>query len=91
MHVKKKINFSNAARATEHGCKHESVAIKAYEKVMMEKHTNFHAKTCCTFINQKYPWLYATPDFLCYCTVCDSCGEGCREVKCPYCLKDTDL
>ena len=44
--------FSNAA--TDHGCKHESVAIKAYEKVMKEKHTNFHAaKTCGIFINQK--------------------------------------
>lgn len=37
---------------------------------------------------KKYPWLHATPDFLCYC---DCCGEGCGEVKCPYCLKDTDL
>ena len=78
--------FSNAA--TEHGCKHESIAIKAYEKVMKEKHTNIHVKTCGTFINQKYSWLHATPDFLCYC---DCCGEGCGEVKCPYCLKDTDL
>ena len=40
---------------------------------------------------KRYPWLHATPDFLCYCTLCDSCGEGCREVKCPYCLKETDL
>ena len=77
--------FSNAA--TEHSCKHESIAIKAYEKVMKEKHTNFHVKTC-TFINQQYPWLHATSDFLCSC-VC--CGVGCLEVKCPYCLKDTDL
>ena len=48
--------FSNAA--TEHGCKHKNIAIKAYEKVMKEKHTNFHVKTCGTFINQQYPWLH---------------------------------
>ena len=30
--------------AAEHDCKHESVAIKAYEKVMKEKHINIHAK-----------------------------------------------
>lgn len=65
-----------------------SIAIKAYEKVMKQKHTNFHVKTCGTFINKKYPWLHATPDFLCYC---DCCGEGCGEVKCPCCLKDTHL
>ena len=54
---------------------------------MKEKHTNFHIRTCGTFFNKKYPWLHATPDFLC----CDCCGEGCGEVKGPYCLKDTDL
>ena len=80
--------FKFNTAATEHGCKHESIAIKAYEKVMKEKHINFHVRTCGTFINQQYPWLHATPDFLCSC---DCCGEGCGEVKCPYCLKDTDF
>ena len=42
----KKIKFSSAA--TEHGCKHGSVAIKAHKEVMMKKQTNFHAKTCGT-------------------------------------------
>ena len=71
------------------------VNMRVYKKVMKEKHANFYAKTCGTFIHKKdicmYPWLHATPDFLCYCTLCHCCGEGCREVKCPYCLKDTDL
>ena len=40
------------------------------------------------FVNQEYPWLHATPDFLCSC---DCCGEGCGEIKCPYCLKDLDF
>ena len=51
--LKKKIKFSNAAR--EHGCKHESVAIKAYKKVMQEKHTKFHAKTCGTLLIKNIP------------------------------------
>ncbi|PFX11696.1 hypothetical protein AWC38_SpisGene24478 [Stylophora pistillata] len=45
--------FSNAA--TEYGFKHESIAIKAYQMVTKEKHTNFDVKTCGTFINKKYP------------------------------------
>ena len=65
--------FKFSTAATEHGCKHESIAIKAYEKVMKEKHIKFHVRTCGTFINQQYPWLHATPDFLCSC---DCCGEG---------------
>ena len=53
---------------------------------------NFMLKLVVHLFIKRYPWLHATPDFLCYCTLCDCCGEGCREVKCPYCLKDdTDL
>ena len=55
---------------------------------MKEKHINFQVKKCGTFINKQYPRLRATPDFL---ISCDCCGEGCGEVKCPYCLKDTDF
>ena len=55
---------------------------------MKEKHINFQVTKYGTFINKQYPWLHATPDFLCWC---DCCGDGCGEVKCPYCLKDTDL
>ena len=49
---------------------------------------NFKVKECGMFVNQEYPWLHATPDFLCSC---DCCGEGCGEIKCPYCLKDLDF
>ena len=55
---------------------------------MKEKHIIFQVTKYGTFINKQYPWLHATPDFLCRC---DCCGDGCGEVKCPYCLKDTDL
>ena len=33
--------FTLSADATEHGCKHESVAIEAYEEAIKEKHINF--------------------------------------------------
>ena len=81
--------FSNAT--TEHGCKHESVVIKAYEKVKKENTLIFMLKLVVRSFIKRYPWLHATPGFLCYCTLCDCYGEGCREVKCPHCLKDTDL
>ena len=80
--------FKFSTAATDHGCKHEGIAIKAYELVMKKKRINFQVKKCGTFINKQYPWLHATPDFL---ISCDCCGEGCGEVKCPYCLKDTDF
>ena len=74
--------------AIHHGCKHEQDAVNAYEKVMNEKHVNFRVVRCGLFIKKQYPWLHASPDFLCSC---DCCGEGCGEVKCPYCIENCDF
>ena len=71
-----------------HGCKHEGLAISADEHVMKEKHKNFKIVKCGMFINKEYPWLHATPDFLCSC---DCCGEGCGEVKCLFCIHNCDF
>ena len=54
-----------------------------YEKTMRKTHVNFVVTKCGAIINKKYPYLHGTPDFLCEC---DCCGEGCGEVKCPYCI-----
>ena len=63
-------NFSTAA--TRYGCKHEDVAISEYEKQMKLKYENFKVVKCGTFINKDFPFLQATPDFLCSC----DCGPG---------------
>ncbi|KAI8519156.1 hypothetical protein Bbelb_024130 [Branchiostoma belcheri] len=82
----KLVRFTTAA--TEHGCKHERTAISEYETEMKSKHTNFKIEPCGLTVHPDYPWLHATPDFVCSC---DCCGQGCGEVKCPYCLKDIDF
>ena len=52
-------------------------------------HVNFKLTRCGLFINEQYPFLHATPDFL---TSCDCCGLGCGEVKCPICIgEDCDF
>ena len=40
------------------------------------------------FVSAEYPWIHATPDFLC---AIDCCGQGFGEIKFPYCLKDADF
>lgn len=35
-------------------------------------------------INQAYPHLGASPDGI---ILCDCCGTGCLEIKCPYCAR----
>ena len=66
-----------------HGCKHEADAIKAYEQEMKNSHADFKLSRCGLVINQEYPWIHATPDFLVSCTCC---GLGCGEIKCPICI-----
>ena len=72
-------------KATRHGQKHESAAIKAYEASMKGRHVNFQVKKCGLFINREHSFLHATPDFL---VSCDCCGSGCGEVKCPIVIID---
>ena len=78
--------FRLSTAATKHGCKHEDSAIKEYEKEMKKAHENFVVTKCGTIINQEFPFLHATPDFLCKCDCC-----GCGEVKCPYCIEGLDF
>ena len=55
---------------------------------MKLKHENFKVVQCGTIVNREYPFLHATPDFLCSCSCC---GDGCGEVKCPYCIDGIDF
>ena len=55
---------------------------------MRKTHANFVITKCATIINKKCQFLHATPDFLCEC---DCCGQGCGEVKCPYCIDGVDF
>ena len=72
-------------KATQYGQKHESDAIKAYETYMKVCHVNLEVKECALFINKENSFLHATPDFL---ALCDCCGSGCEEVKCPMVSTD---
>ena len=55
---------------------------------MKMRHRNFKISRCGTIMSKEYPFLHATPDFLCSC---NCCGLGCGEVKCPYCTEGLDF
>ena len=80
--------FKFLTDATKHGCNHEKDAILAYEQKMKLIHDNFVVKDCGMVINKASPWLHEIADFLCSCSCC---GEGCGEVKCPYCIEKHDF
>ena len=46
-------------------------------------HANIQPIRCGLFINEHYPCLHATPDFL---TTFDCCSFGCGEVNCLICI-----
>ena len=48
---------------------------------MIIQHKNYKVSKCGTYISKENPWLLATPDFM---SVCDCCGKGCGEIKCPF-------
>ena len=58
----------NTNAAVTYGCKHEDDAIKAYEQTMAMTHTDFKISKCGLVINEEYPWIHATPDFLVSCS-----------------------
>ena len=55
---------------------------------MSKKHTNFILKESRFVISTDHPFIGVSPDGI---AKCDCCGEGCVEVKCPFCIKDTEI
>ena len=55
---------------------------------MKSEHENFQVKNCVTYKNKEYPFLHATPNFLCSC---DCCGLRCGNVKCSFCIDSLDF
>ena len=46
---------------------------------------------CGFFVNEMYPWLGASPDFLIHDEYEDVCPFGLGEVKCPFSKKDQTI
>ena len=76
-------NFSIAT--TKWGCMHEKTALNLYRSTIEELHENVKTETCGLFLSENDPYLGASPDGL---VSCSCCGDGCIEIKYPYCHKD---
>ena len=59
----------------------EDTAHSDYSRQQKEGHTRFSCAPAWLVVNQKYPYLEATPDAW---VECESCGRGIVEIKCPY-------
>ncbi|KAG8181027.1 hypothetical protein JTE90_024773 [Oedothorax gibbosus] len=76
------------SKATSWGCNHEKDAKSQYAVQQSKTHDNFELSNAGLIINEKYPFLGSSPDGL---VSCACCGLGCIEVKCPYCLRDSEI
>ncbi|XP_025765083.1 uncharacterized protein LOC112847531 [Oreochromis niloticus] len=65
---------------TRWGVEHEEDARKAYKEIMASHHRNLQVRLCGFCVNN-FPEVGASPDGL---TICDCCGKGCLEIKCPF-------
>ena len=66
------------------GCAHEADALQAYKQHNSVIHTNLTIENAGLCLSMECPYIGASPDAF---VMCDCCGKGCVEVKCPYCHK----
>ena len=81
-------SYRFTSKATSWGCKHEEIAKEKYKELMSGKHTKLSFSDSGLFISIDEPYLAATPDSL---VECQCCGKGCVEIKCPYCIRETQI
>lgn len=74
-----------SSKQTNYGCNHEKDAIKLYLQNMTGGHENFTYEDSGWIVHPDHFDFGATPDGL---VSCECCGEGCVEIKCPFCWKD---
>ena len=74
-----------SSKATQWGCKHEKTAIETYTNQQKPLHSGF--SVCCSgfVIDPSYPHMGASPDGV---VMCNCCGRGVLEVKCPFSCTD---
>ena len=80
------VKFSTSA--TKWGCEHEKTALQEYEKFMIKTHDNFKVTAAGLVLHTSWPFLGASLDGF---VTCDCCGDGCVEIKCPFCVKDKEI
>ena len=72
------------SKATNWGCKHEKNALEEYAKNQLKSHSNMELKESGFVIFKDHRYIGTSSDSV---VMCDCCGLGSVEVKCPYCVK----
>lgn len=78
--------FSNAA--TRWGIANEQRACESYQNELSDFHEHLTVSDSGLNINPEWPMLGASPDGI---VLCDCCGKGVCEIKCPYTFRDCTL
>lgn len=79
--IRRYITIPETVRSIQYGRKYESVAVEHYAKKHTEKCKIVQIESRGFLVNPKYPYLRASIDGL---VICEDCGTGLIEVKCPY-------
>lgn len=74
--------------ATKYGCEHEHKAIDAYKLKQQQDHQELKVTPAGLVLYLNKSCFGASPDSFLDCLCC---GPGVLEVKCPFCLRNTDI
>lgn len=74
--------------ALQWGITNERTAQEEFVQLASKQHGNFSFTPAGLHVHPTYPHLGASPDGL---ILCDCCGEGVLEIKCPYKYRNADL
>ena len=77
-------NVNITTQGMKYGKESEPKAFKQFHEDMEVKHTNFTVENTGLHVNEKFPYIGASPDGL---TNCDCHGKGVLEIKCPFTFK----
>jgi len=80
--------FKFSTAATQWGCDHEKDALEEYQQKYAEEHRDCDFREAGLTIDVENPHIGASPDGY---VSCSCCGNGCVEIKCPFCHKDSTV
>lgn len=80
--------FLFKTKATMWGINHEKDALSAFVKYATPHHEGLRLEKVGLCVSPQYVQFGATPDAM---VICDCCGTGCVEVKCPFLLSNMTM
>ena len=82
---------SNCPTPFRYGKENDETAAQQYVKLKQHEQNVTFCLSCGLIVNQSFPWLRASPDFLVFDTHKEASQLGLGEMKCRYTKRDFSI